>query len=110
MPVVEFFTFEWLSWPSVPFLTLFSWTSSTFWIALIFSLTGAYLVSERTKEAGAFNYPVNLVFLFLGASLANWLARDVPLPLDATVQVPAILSMIGMSFAGLTIIWIVKRG
>jgi hypothetical protein len=33
-----------------------------------------------------------------------------PLPLDPAVQLPAVLSMIGMTFAGVTIIWIVKRG
>jgi hypothetical protein len=112
MHAVEFFTFSWFSWPGLPPLldAIFNWSSSSFWVALISSLAGAHFLSNKTAETGAFNFPVNFIALFLCASLSNWLARDMPLPLDPAVQLPAVLSMIGMTFAGVTIIWIVKRG
>jgi hypothetical protein len=112
MGIADFFSFGWLKWPGLPpgLDIFFNWTSSSFWIALISALAGAYLLSQKTADTGAFNFPVNLAALFFGAATANWIGRDVPLPLEATVQVPAILSMIGMCFVGLTIIWLVRRG
>lgn len=112
MGLVDFFSFRWFTLPGLPpelagFLGL---TNSSFWIALICALAGAYMLSHKTADTGAFNFPVNLAALFLGAVLANWLGREIPLPLEPTVLVPAIFSLIGMSFVGLTIIWLVKKG
>jgi hypothetical protein len=109
MDLLEFFSFGWLKWPGSGLDAFFDLTGASFWIAVICSLMGAYALSQRTADSGAFNFPVNLLALFFGAALANWLGKDVPLPLDQAVLVPAILSLTGISLVGLTILWVVKR-
>jgi hypothetical protein len=111
MGLVEFFSFQWLTW-QVPagIGTFFDLTSSSFWIALICASAGAYVLSQQTTETGAFNFPVNLAALFLGAAVANWLGGGIALPLQPAMLVPVFYSLLGMCFVGLTIIWLVKKG
>jgi hypothetical protein len=110
MGLVEFFSFDWLpGWPA-GIDAFFDWTGMTFWIALVCAIAGAYILSQKTTEQGAFSFPINLGALFLGAVLANWIGRETALPLESGVHVSIILSLVGMSFVGLTIIWLVKKG
>ena len=109
MGLAEFFGFDWLALP--PGLGgFFDMTGSRFWIALICALMGAYMLSQKTSDAGPFNFPVNLVAMFLGAALANWMGGGVELPLEPIVIYPTIMSLTGMSIVALSIIWIARRG
>jgi hypothetical protein len=111
MGLAEFFGFDWLLPPGLAGLGgLFDLTSGRFWIALICALGGAYLLSQKTGDSGPFNFPVNLVALFLGAVLTNWFAGGIELPLEHRVVSPTIMSLTGMCLVALSIIWITKRG
>lgn len=112
MGLVEFFSLEWLTWQGLPLGlgAFFDLTGSSFWIALICALGGAYLLSQQTRETGAFNFPVNLAALFVGALVANWAGQGIALSLQPAMLVSVFYSLAGMSFVGLTIIWLVKKG
>jgi hypothetical protein len=109
MGLAEFFGFDWLALPR-GLGGFFDMTSSRFWIALICALAGAYMLSQKTSDAGPFNFPVNLLAMFLGAALANWMGSGIELPLEPVVIYPTIMSLTGMSLVALSIIWIAKKG
>ncbi|HEX7260578.1 MAG TPA: hypothetical protein VF258_02090 [Luteolibacter sp.] len=109
MGLAEFFGFDWLALPA-GLGGFFDMTSSRFWIAFICAVAGAYMLSQKTSEAGPFNFPVNLVAMFLGAALANWIRSGIQLPVDSIVIYPTIMSLTGMTLVALSIIWIAKRG
>ena len=109
MGLAEFFGFDWLALPA-GLGGFFDMTSSRFWIAFICAVAGAYMLSQKTSEAGPFNFPVTLVAMFLGAALANWIGSGIQLPVDSIVIYPTIMSLTGMTLVALSIIWIAKRG
>lgn len=109
MGLAEFFGFDWIALP-VGLGGFFDMTSSRFWIALICALIGAYMLSQKTSDAGPFNFPVNLAAMFLGAALANWMGSSIELPLEPVVIYPTVMSLTGMSLVALSIIWIARRG
>jgi hypothetical protein len=109
MGLAEFFSFGWLALP-IGLGGFFDMTSSRFWIAFISALAGAYMLSQKTSDAGPFNFPVNLLAMFIGAVLANWIGSGLELPLDSVLIYPTIMSLTGMSIVALSIIWIAKRG
>jgi len=105
MGLAEFFGFDWLALPGWAGLgAFFDLTGSRFWIALICALAGAYMLSQKTSDAGPFSFPVNLLAMFMGAVLANWFGSGVELPLEPTVVYPTIMSLTGMCLVSLSII------
>jgi len=74
------------------------------WSAM-FSAVGAVILGRYTGSMGNLTLPLNFSALFLGAVTSNWLLKGLDLPIDRVVQQPLLVTMIGMLFGALLMVW-----
>ena len=67
----------------------------------LFATMGGLILTRHTGSIGNATLPLNVSALFIGAMLANWLAQNVKLPLESTVETPLVMSLVGMTLAAL---------
>ncbi len=73
-------------------------------IAAIFSGAGSVILGKFTGTVGYLTLPMNYCALFVGALLSNWAFAGVRIPmLDATLQIPMLLTIAGMTVTALAV-------
>ena len=78
-------------------------------LGLICALLGAIFLTRHTRSLGVLTYPLNCLVLIAGAMLANWLMKGVEAPLRLSLEWPLLISLAGMSVAGVIMLVLLPR-
>lgn len=74
-------------------------------LTALFALVGGLILTKFTGSIGSLTLPINFSAMFLGAMGSNWLLQNFKLPLEATIEAPMMISMMGMMAASLGMMW-----
>lgn len=78
-------------------------------LGILCALLGAVFLSRYTRPLGLLTYPLNFIVLLTGAMLANWLTKDIQLPLRQADEWPLLISLAGMAVAALLMLLLMPR-
>jgi hypothetical protein len=80
-------------------------SENTLLLIWLFSLAGALILTRHTGTIGNLTFPLNFSAVFIGATLSNWALQNLNLPIDRIVELPMLVSMVGITIASFIMIW-----
>ena len=74
-------------------------------LTALFALLGGLILTKFTGSFGNLTLPMNMSALFIGAMSSNWVLKNIDLPVGSAIEAPMLVSMIGMTFASMMMLW-----